>query len=157
MLSVGCVYGDIIPQHDRRPTREKDKQMNRTAVNPWPWSLNVGYNQAEIIEGAKRQVNVAGQTSVDGEGNPMHNGDMRAQIALALENLEAVLAAAGMGLGDITKLGVYATDVDEAMKNFDLLGMKFGPLQAAPPMTLLGVSRLAIPGLMFEIEATAAD
>ncbi|MEM7320388.1 MAG: RidA family protein, partial [Pseudomonadota bacterium] len=26
-----------------------------------------------------------------------------------------------------------------------------------PPMTLLGVNRLAIPGLMFEIEATAAE
>lgn len=143
--------------HLRQQTKESDKTMNKTAVNPWAWSLNVGYNQAEIVEGAKRQVTVAGQTSVDGEGNPMHSGDMRAQVALALDNLEAVLKEAGMGLGDITKLGVYATDVDEAMKNFDLLGMRFGPLNAAPPMTLLGVTRLAIPGLMFEIEATAAD
>ena len=51
--------------------------------------------------------------------------------------------------------GVYATDVDEALKNFDLMGMRFGPHQVAPPMTLLGVTRLAIPGLLFEIEATA--
>jgi len=48
-------------------------------------------------------------------------------------------------------------DVDEAMKNFDLFGARFGPLNASPPMTLLGVTRLAIPGLMFEIEAIAAD
>ena len=54
------------------------------------------------------------------------------------------------------KLGVYVTDVDEALKNFDLMGMRFGPHQVAPPMTLLGVTRLAIPGLLFEIEATAA-
>ncbi|MFK7754729.1 MAG: RidA family protein [Sedimentitalea sp.] len=131
--------------------------MKRTAVNPWGWSLQLGYNQAEIIEGAARQVICAGQTAVDGEGNPQHPGDMRAQIALALDNLEAVLAKAGMDLGNVTKLGVYATDVDEALKNFDLMGMRFGPHQVAPPMTLLGVTRLAIPGLLFEIEATAAD
>lgn len=130
--------------------------MNRAAVNPWDWSLKLGYNQAEVIEGATRQVVCAGQTAVDGQGNPQHPGDMRAQISLALDNLEAVLAGAGMDLGNVTRLGVYATDVDEALKNFDLMGMRFGPHQSAPPMTLLGVHRLAIPGLLFEIEATAA-
>ena len=130
--------------------------MQRTAVNPWDWSLNLGYNQAEVIEGASRQVICAGQTAVDGEGNPQHPGDMRAQIGLALDNLEAVLAGAGMNLGNVIRLGVYATDVDEALKNFDLLGMRFGPHQVAPPMTLLGVTRLAIPSLLFEIEASAA-
>ena len=130
--------------------------MQRTAINPWDWSLSLGYNQAEIIEGAQRQVICAGQTSVDGEGRPQHIGDMRGQINLALDNLEAVLAGAGMDLSHITRLGVFATDVDEALKNFDLLGMRFGPIQCAPPMTLLGVTRLAIPGLLFEIEATAA-
>ena len=81
---------------------------------------------------------------------------MRGQISLALDNLEAVLAKADMGLRNVVRLGVYATDVDEALKNFDLLGMRFGPIQCAPPMTLLGVTRLAIPSLLFEIEATAA-
>lgn len=131
--------------------------MNRTPVNPWSWSLNFGYNQAEIVEGTKRQLICAGQTAVDGEGAPQHPEDMRNQIALALDNLEAVLGAADMGLANVTRLGIYATDVDEAMKHFDLLGARFGPIDAAPPMTLLGVSQLALPGLMFEIEATAAD
>ena len=130
--------------------------MQRTAVNPWDWSLKLGYNQAEIIEGATRQVICAGQTAVDGTGAPQHPGDMRRQIDLALDNLQAVLHGAGMGLGDVTRLGVYTTDVDEALRNFDLMGQRFGPAGCAPPMTLLGVSRLALPGLMFEIEATAA-
>jgi enamine deaminase RidA (YjgF/YER057c/UK114 family) len=130
--------------------------MQRTPVNPWDWSLKLGYNQAEIIDGPSRQLICAGQTAVDGEGNPQHLGDMRGQIGLALDNLEAVLAGAEMNLSNTIRLGVYATDVDEALKNFDLLGMRFGPIQCAPPMTLLGVTRLAIPGLLFEIEATAA-
>jgi enamine deaminase RidA (YjgF/YER057c/UK114 family) len=130
--------------------------MKRTAVNPWNWSLNLGYNQAEIIDGATRQLIVAGQTAVDENGAPQHIGDMRGQIGLALDNLEAVLAGADMDLSNMIKLGVYATDVDEALKNFDLMGMRFGPFQVSPPMTLLGVTRLAILGLLFEIEATAA-
>jgi enamine deaminase RidA (YjgF/YER057c/UK114 family) len=131
--------------------------MKRTPVNPWIWSLNLGYNQAEIIEGASRQLICAGQTAVDATGNPQHPGAMRQQIMLALDNLEAVLTAAGMGLSNIIRLVIYTTDVDEALKHFDVLGARFGQANAAPPMTLLGVTRLAIPVLMFEIEATAAD
>lgn len=130
--------------------------MKRTAVNPWDWSKKIGYNQAEVTEGATRTLTVAGQTSVDGAGNPMHPDDMRAQIAQALDNLAQVLEEAGMGPQDVTRLGVYTTDVQAALPNFDLLGQMFGAVGAAPPMTLLGVSALAIPGLMFEIEATAA-
>ena len=109
-------------------------------INPWPWSLKLGYNQAEILE-----------------GTPQHPNEMRAQIRLALDTLETVLGAADMGLQNITRLGIFTTNVEDAMQNFDLLGKSFGPVQAAPPMTLLGVTQLAIPGLMFEIEATAMD
>lgn len=129
--------------------------MERTAVNPWEWSIKLGYNQAEVIDSTTRQLICAGQTAVDENGAPQHPRDMRAQISLALDNLEAVLKGAGMDLSNIVRLGIYATDVDEALKNFDLMGMRFGPLKVAPPMTLLGVTRLAIPGLLFEIEATA--
>ncbi|MEE9416444.1 MAG: RidA family protein [Acidimicrobiales bacterium] len=131
--------------------------MKRTPVNPWSWSLNFGYNQAEILEGVNRRLVCAGQTAVDAEGNPQHAGDMRNQMMLALDNLEAVLNAADMGLANITRLNIYATDVDEAMKHFDVFGARFGPINATPPMTLLGVTRLAIPSLLFEVEATAAD
>jgi len=99
----------------------------------------------------------AGQTAVDANGAPQHPDNMRAQIGLALDNLEAVLSAANMDLKNITRLGIFTTNMEETMQNFDLLGMRFGPVQATPPMTLLGVSQLAIPGLMFEIEAMAAD
>lgn len=131
--------------------------MKRTPLNPWTWSLNVGYNQAEIIEGAKRQLNCSGQTSVDAEGAPQHLNDMRGQMALALQNLEAVLDAAQMGLSNITRISLYTTDVDETMKHFDIIAGKLGAANATPPMTLLGVTRLAVPGLMFEIEVSAAD
>jgi enamine deaminase RidA (YjgF/YER057c/UK114 family) len=131
--------------------------VQRTPINPWSWSLNYGYNQAEVLQGINRQLVCAGQTSVDADGNPQHPDDMRSQITLALDNLEAVLSAADMSLANVTRLAVYTTDVDAAMPHFDVLGARFGPINAAPPMTLLGVSRLALPTLMFEIEATATD
>ncbi|MEL6585954.1 MAG: RidA family protein [Pseudomonadota bacterium] len=130
--------------------------MERTAVNPWPWSKNLGYNQAEILDGQRRRLVCAGQTSVDGEGTPQHPDDMRAQIGLALDNLVAVLRGADMDLSHVVKLTIYATDVDAAMQNFDIMGMRFGQAGVTPPMTLVGVTRLALPGLMFEIDAEAA-
>ena len=129
--------------------------MKRTPINPWPWSKAVGYNQAELIEGATRHLICAGQTAVDGEGRPQHAGDMRAQLTLALGNLEAVLEAGGMEWKDVVRLSIATTDVDAAMGSLDLLGARLGPSGAAPAQTLLGVSRLALPELMIELEATA--
>lgn len=129
--------------------------MKRTPINPWSWSQKLGYNQGELLEGATRQLICSGQTSVDSEGTPQHPEDMRSQLTLALDNLEAVLRAADMGLANIIRLNVYTTDVDEALNNFDVLGEKLGAVGISPPMSLLGITRLAIPGLMIEIEATA--
>ena len=131
--------------------------MKKIPVNPWQWSQQFGYNQGEILVDATRQLVCAGQTSVDGHGNPRHFEDMGKQISLALDNLEAVLGAADMNFTNVTRLGIYSTDVDETMKHFNVIGARLGLLNAMPPMTLIGVTRLAIPGLMFEIEATAAD
>jgi hypothetical protein len=72
--------------------------VERTVVNPWTWSLNFGFNQGEIVEGGQRVLFCAGQTSVDGDGNPQFAGDMPAQIALAADNLEAVLRGAASRL-----------------------------------------------------------
>ena len=107
--------------------------MQRTPVNPWPWSLKLGYNQAEILQGSSRLLTCAGQTAVDASGTPQHPQDMRSQFALALNNLETVLNAAEMSLADITRLTIFTTDVDAALQNFDLLGARMGPLGAAPP------------------------
>ena len=129
--------------------------MERRAVNPWQWSVAMGFNQGEVVQGAQRVLFCAGQTSVDAEGNPQHAGDMAAQIGLALDNLEAVLAAADMSLANVVRLNIYTTDVDAFFADY---GAALGRTQAAnvaPPGTLLGVQRLAFPELMVELEATA--
>lgn len=80
---------------------------------------------------------------------------MRAQIQLALDNIKAVLAAAGMTLANIVHLNFYTTDVDSFLQNAGVLAEPFGDVAVAPAGTLLGVTRFAFPGLLIELEATA--
>jgi enamine deaminase RidA (YjgF/YER057c/UK114 family) len=131
--------------------------MKRTPVNPWEWSKQYQFNQAEIIEGAKRHLICAGQTSIGPDGSVQHPNDLRAQITDALDNLEEVLRGAGMTLGHIVRLTIYSTDVDGMLENWDALAGRLANSNVAPPQTLIGVARLAFPELKVELEVTAAD
>ena len=68
----------------------------RTAIDPTSWSINLGFDQAQLVEGHQRVLVCSGQDAVDANGNAQHPGDMAAQLDLALDNLEDVLAAADM-------------------------------------------------------------
>ena len=129
--------------------------MERTAVNPWEWSLTMGYNQGEVVSGHTRTLFCAGQTAMDADGAPQHAGDMAAQVALALDNLERVLEDAGMGLRNLVRLNIYTTDVDSLFQHYGVLSARTAAAPVAPPGTLLGVARLAYPELLVELEATA--
>ncbi|WP_220448513.1 RidA family protein [Nonomuraea mesophila] len=129
--------------------------MERTAVNPWEWSLKLGYNQGEVVSGHTRTLYCAGQAAMGAEGEPRHTGDMAAQLALSLDNLQAVLGEAGMSLANLVRLNVYTTDVDRLFEHYGVLASRLGAAGVAPSTTMLGVSRLAIPELMVELEGTA--
>jgi len=126
-------------------------------INPWPWSVPLGFDQAQLIEGHRRQLVCSGQDSVDADGNPQHPGDMAAQLELALDNLEAVLAAADMTLANVVRLNVYTTDLDDYLKHFAHLNDRFGDAGGRFATTLLGVARLPAPQLLVMLEATAVD
>jgi enamine deaminase RidA (YjgF/YER057c/UK114 family) len=129
--------------------------MERSSINPWSWSVGLGFDQAQLIEGHQRLLVCSGQDAVDGDGTPQHPGDMAAQLELALDNLEAVLAAADMTLANIVRLNAYTTDVGELLKHFPRLTDRFGNSRFAT--TLLGVTQLPAPQLLVLLEATAVD
>ncbi|GAA4070106.1 RidA family protein [Actinomadura miaoliensis] len=129
--------------------------MQRTAVNPVTWSMEMGFNQGEIVSGNTRTLYCSGQTAMSGGGHPQHAGDMAAQLALSLDNLEAVLDEAGMTLANLVRLNVYTTDVDLLFQHYGVLASRLGAAGVAPTTTMLGVTRLAIPTLMVELEGTA--
>jgi enamine deaminase RidA (YjgF/YER057c/UK114 family) len=129
--------------------------MERRPVNPWTWSLGFAFNQAELIQGQRRLLVCSGQTATDADGRAQHLGDMAAQLTMALDNLEAVLAAAGMTLADVVRLGVFTTDVDRLLEHYRVVAERLEAAGVRPPSTLLGVARLAAPELLVELEATA--
>ncbi|SDK56193.1 Enamine deaminase RidA, house cleaning of reactive enamine intermediates, YjgF/YER057c/UK114 family [Glycomyces sambucus] len=129
--------------------------MERTAINPVTWSTELGFNQGELVSGHTRTLYCSGQTAMSDEGKPEHEGDMAGQLALSLANVEAVLAEAGMSLEHLVRLNVYTTDVDLLFQHYGVLAARLGAAQAAPATTMLGVTRLAVPGQVVELEATA--
>ncbi|MFF9145857.1 RidA family protein [Streptomyces sp. NPDC014861] len=129
--------------------------MERTAINPVTWSVERGFTQGEVVSGATRTLYLSGQTAMSDEGEPLHDGDMAAQLTLSIENVEAVLAEAGMSLANLVRLNVYTTDVDLLFRHYGVLAARLGAARVAPTTTMLGVTRLAIPGQMVELEGTA--
>ena len=131
--------------------------MERRVVNPWTWQDQFGFVQANETSGAERVLRCSGQTSVDADGEPVHAGDMGAQIARALDNLETVLSEAGFGLADVVRLNYYVTDVDAFLAAVEAVGERLAQAGCRPVSTLLGVARLAYPSLLVELEATAVQ
>jgi len=125
-------------------------------INPWKWQDQYAFSQATEVTNASRVLYCAGQASVDENGKPLHAGDMRKQLEQAFRNLETVLAASGYNLANVVRLNYYTTDVDAFLGAADIVGSRLGAAGSQPPGALLGVAKLAFPGLMIEIEATAA-
>lgn len=129
--------------------------IERSAVNPVTWSVEMGFNQGEVVSGAARTLYISGQTAMGADGQPMHDDDMSAQLALSVDNLEAVLADAGMNLANLVRLNVYTTDIDRLFPDYGVLAGRLGAAGVAPTTTMLQVTRLAIPGQLVELEGTA--
>jgi enamine deaminase RidA (YjgF/YER057c/UK114 family) len=125
-------------------------------VNPWTWQDRLVFSQAIEVTGAERVLFCAGQASVDEEGKTVASGDMGAQTQQALDNVERVLREAGLGLRNVVRLDYFVTDMDRYFAEaHPVIVDRLRGAGVQPAGTLLGVTRLAFPDLMIEIEATA--
>jgi len=134
---------------------DQQQPLKRTSVNPWEWGAQYRMNQGEIIEGGTRTLYMSGQAAVDAKLNVMHADDIRAQMHLAFDNMEAVLDKAGMELSDVVHVVLYTTDIEQTLANWDAYVERVDRAGIQPPLSLIGVAQLALPGMMIEIEATA--
>jgi enamine deaminase RidA (YjgF/YER057c/UK114 family) len=82
---------------------------------------------------------------------------MAAQMNKCLDNLETVLREAGMTLENVMRLNYYTTDVDAWLASAPEWGHRLAEAGCRPASTLLGVTRLAFPDLVVEVEATAVS
>ncbi len=137
--------------------------MKRRAVNPTEWGLRWSMNQGEVVEGLTRYLHFSGQVALEADPSSdlgvrvVGEGDLRAQLAAALQNVDEILQLAGMSRSDLLSLRFFTTDVDGVMANYDVYTDWIGEAGVMPPQTLLGVARLALPELLIEVEATAGS
>ncbi|MEV2275644.1 RidA family protein [Nocardiopsis sp. NPDC049922] len=116
------------------------------------------YRQVSVATGS-RLVFVAGQIARDADGGKVGEGDFAAQVEQCYLNLGTALAEAGATFDDVAKLTLYVVDwTDDKMPLFvegvarasERLGVS-----VRAPLTGVGVTALAEPDVMVEIEATA--
>jgi enamine deaminase RidA (YjgF/YER057c/UK114 family) len=126
--------------------------MARELLNPSTLHPAPGFSHVAIAEGA-RVVHFAGQLGLNPDFSLVAD-DLRGQTVGAMRNLEVAMAAAGVGWDDIVRRTIYTTDptayevitsaIDEVTGGAD-----------HPAQTIVGITGLAVPGCLIEIECTA--
>jgi len=99
---------------------------------------------------------IAGQVSQDAQGEIVGKGDLKAQTLQVFANLKTALGAAGAGFQDVVKMNTYvvglAPEALQAIRDARAEALRDVP---PPASTLVGVTALARPEYLIEIEVVA--
>jgi 2-iminobutanoate/2-iminopropanoate deaminase len=108
------------------------------------------YSQAIV---AGDLVFCAGQLGLDPATRQIASGDIKVQTARVIDNLAAVLEAAGSGLDRVTKTTVFLADMAEFAAMNEVYAQKFGTHR--PARSTIEVAKLPGTGGRVEIECIA--
>ncbi|AJP05103.1 endoribonuclease L-PSP [Streptomyces cyaneogriseus subsp. noncyanogenus] len=126
----------------------------RTITNPATLHDPTPFGYSHACSAPGQPVFIAGQYASDATGAPVP-GDFAAQVDLAFDRLGQALDGVGLGFEHVVRLGSYVVDHDAG--KLEILGKalhaRFG--DRLPAQTLSGVARLALPGMLFEVDAIA--
>jgi enamine deaminase RidA (YjgF/YER057c/UK114 family) len=122
-------------------------------IQPEGWPPPRGYSNAILAEG--RTLWIAGQVGWDAAGN--FAPDLPGQVELTLENIVAVLTAAGARAEHIVRMDWYMTDLADYRANLKAIGDAYRRIigRVYPAMTAVQIEALVEPKALVEIEATA--
>jgi enamine deaminase RidA (YjgF/YER057c/UK114 family) len=116
------------------------------------------HHQVAVARGT-RTVYLAGQVSWDLEGTLVGPDDVAAQAEQAYLNIHAALDAVGATPADLAKVVVYIVDLDETKAEQFVVGRERAAatlgVEFQQPSTWIGVTALAAPGFLVEIDAVA--
>lgn len=129
--------------------------MEKKYVNPKEIASFGGYSQVVEVSGHKRLMFIAGQVSMDQDGNVVGEGDYEKQIRQAFKNLGYALSSVGMTLSDVVKLNSYILSIEKGYKAYRKVRGEMMEGISPPASTLVEVTSLASPKFLFEIEAIA--
>ncbi len=112
------------------------------------------YSQAQVVRqhGGNRTVYTSGQVALDPETGELVAGGVKEQTERVIQNLAAVLAGAGLGLGDVVKTTVFLASMDDFQAMNEVYARHF--TAALPARTTVAVSGLPR-GARVEIDAVA--
>lgn len=133
----------------------EDSGVSLTVVNPaglYDPAPN-GYSHAVVTKGGSRLAFVAGQGGEDASGalSPV----FAQQVRQAYANLRRALDAVGARPGQVAGITTYVVDYDPAMLAVMTFHVKETFGRALPAQTLVPVPRLALDGMLFEVDAVA--
>jgi enamine deaminase RidA (YjgF/YER057c/UK114 family) len=126
--------------------------MMRKLINPGSTKAmydNFHFSQATRVGD---MVWVSGQVGIDANMRP--GKGLSEQARLAFAGVKTVLEAAGASLGDVVELTTFHIDLQGGSREFGAVKNEFFPSNY-PSWTAVGVTQLAIPGLLVEIRAVA--
>jgi len=126
--------------------------MSRELVNPPDLHPAPGFSHVAIAEGT-RVVHFAGQLGLN-EDFSLAADDLRGQTVKAMQNVEAAMRVAGVGWDDIVRRTVYTLHPTEYAVITEAVDQVTGGADH-PAQTIVGVTGLAVPGCLIEIECTA--
>lgn len=129
--------------------------MQKEVINPWQWQEQYGFVHGNKVIDASSMLYVAGQIAADEHGRCLHAGDMEQQLDQVVANIEAVLSGAGMDFTHVVRLNVYTVDMSKMLAAHDHMAELLRTRGCRHVGTLLGVSALADPDALVEIEVTA--
>jgi enamine deaminase RidA (YjgF/YER057c/UK114 family) len=110
------------------------------------------YHHLVAVGGASRLVFLSGQLGIGADGAIPETVEAQAELAFA--NIDACLAAAGLGREHVTRLTAYLTDAEYRRA---YMAVRDAWVAEPPPAsTLVVVKALALPAFKVEIEVIAA-
>ncbi|MGW0734833.1 RidA family protein [Streptomyces sp. NPDC002851] len=128
--------------------------MTIAITNPAGLHDPSGFGYSHVVSAPGEQVFIAGQYASDDTGSVV-SADFDAQVERSIANLRTALESVGLGLGDVVRLGTYIVEHDEEKLGILLRHLKAAWGERLPAQTLVGVASLALPGMLFEIDAVA--
>ncbi len=128
---------------------------HRQLLNPSELHPAPGFSHVAIAEGT-RVVHLAGQVALDREFGIVGGADLGGQTRAAMQNVGLALEAAGATWDDVVRRTVYTLHPTE----YETITAAIDDVTGGadhPAQTIVGVTGLAVPGLLIEIECTAVQ
>jgi enamine deaminase RidA (YjgF/YER057c/UK114 family) len=131
--------------------------MNSIALlRPPGLVVSPAFSHLAVIPPGATTILLGGQNAVDAEGALVGGTDVAAQTRQAMSNAHTALAAAGATFADVVSWFILLVDGVDVRAAYEAAAAAFDPDRDPPIVTAAMVARLAVPGALVEVSATAA-